>query len=193
MRFHYPSFQDYFTRLFDESFVVYFHNYNAFITSTNRYFSTEKLKGLVWEAIEKSLDNPYNPPKNARLRSLIDAPIDTHMDALQDALLERETYIEKQSISGGGGEAIVYRVDLKMLERIVIDVRQEQDVELALHLIAGEIFMSDRFLEKKILNTVGVAFSNRRCRLIMHALEEIGAVKKNGNLRTAGREVMYHG
>lgn len=190
MKFHLPSFMWQFQRRFDITFDVYAHNWTCYVITENKYFTEGLLKDLLIEALIDALDSPLDAPDGPRQRSLLDAPIDTHIDALQAALRERSEYLSFRTISTSAGERYEWRIDLRTLQTIVSEVRQAQDVELCKRLIRGDIFISDRLLEKKILHTIGVAFSDRRIRDVMHTLEMQGIIKGNGHLRTHGREVL---
>lgn len=190
MRFHYPSFKQYFEGKFDDSFNLYNHNWRYHVIPPNKYFSTSLLQELVTEALIESLESPVDPLNSAQHRSLFVAPPVAHVEALQKAMLDRTDYIEKGAILTGVGERIEYRIDLQIIQYLVIEIRREQDVEMALQILPGEIWVSDRGLEERIYRMYGRRFSNRRCRDILHALEEQGVIKNNGKLRTFGREVL---
>jgi hypothetical protein len=190
MKFHAPSFVWHLKRRFDITFDVYEHNWTLYLVTDNKYFSQTLLKDLIIEAMTDALDMPLNAPDGVRQRSLLDAPIDTHLDALQAALRERTDYVSFRTISTINGERFEWRVDLRMIQAIVSEVRKAQDVELCKHLIQGDLFVSSRLLEKKILHSVGVAFSDRRLRDALALMEAQGLIKGNGHLRTHGREVL---
>jgi hypothetical protein len=190
-RLHYPSFRWYFQQQFDQSFLVYFNNWKAYILTQNKYFTSEKLKTLVLQAVERSFDEPIGAPDGARNRSLLDLPLETHCEALLDALRDRCDYLEKRVFSDDEiGEKYEWRVDMKTVQDILIETRKTLDLKLGQTLIQGEVFMSDNLLYKKIYHTVGVCFSARRVREITRGLTERGYLKNNGNLRTHGREVV---
>jgi hypothetical protein len=143
------------------------------------------------EAVIQSCDAPLDAPDGPRQRSLFDAPPEAHCDALREALAERSDYAEIHHISTEIGERIEYRIKLRMIQDIVIRVRREQDVLIAVKLMQGEIFFSDRLLNLKMRKLYGREFSNRRCRQIMNDLVDMGYCKNNGHLRSAGREVIW--
>lgn len=191
MKFHAPSFVFFLRKRFDVSFDIYTHNWIVYVTTFNKYFTSNMLRNLVSEAMIDALDAPLAAPDGPRRRSVLDAPIDVHIAAVEAALQDRRDYLEKRTISPQeGGERIEFRIFLKRLRDIVIECRKNQDVEVSKHLIAGEVFMSDRLLEKRFLRFTGIAISNRRAREIMQSLVDQGILKNNGNLRTAGREVI---
>lgn len=149
------------------------------------------MKYLVIHAVRQAIDEPIGKPDGARKRSLIDVPIETHCDALLDALKDRGDYIEKQTfIDQETGERYEWRVDVKKIQDLIIAIRREKDLELGKELIKGEIFMSDNLMHKKIYHTIGICFSARRVREITRGLTEQGYLKNNGYLRTHGREVV---
>jgi hypothetical protein len=190
-RLHYPSFRWYFEQQFDKSFLVYFNNWRGYVLTQNKYFTSEKLKYLVIHAVRQAIDEPIGVPDGARKRSLLDLPIETHCDALLDALKDRCDYIEKQTfINQETGERYEWRVNVKKIQDLIIEIRRVKDFELGKELIKGEIFMSDNLLYKKIYHTIGVCFSARRVREITRLLTEQGYLKNNGHLRTHGREVV---
>ena len=190
MKMHLPSFKWYFQRQFDANFEVWFHGMTVYVETANRFFTLAILQTIVVTAIMDALDAPLSAPDGPRQRSLLDAPIDTHLDAVQGALREHCNYIQKHTILGPDGERYEWRVDLRQVQQIIIETRRSQDVEMAKTLLQGELFMSDRLLEHHILHRVGVCFSNRRIREITKILVEEGILKNNGNLRTHGREVL---
>jgi hypothetical protein len=88
------------------------------------------------------------------------------------------------------GERYEWRVDIKKIQNLIIEIRRTKDIDLGKEMIQGEIFMSDNLLHKKIYHAIGVCFSARRVREITRGLTEQGFLRNNGNLRTHGREVM---
>lgn len=193
MRFHYPSFLYYFEQYLPQDFSWFHHNGLIHLYTHNPYIRISALQELTAQVVERSLDEPLDAPRGPRERSLLDAPIDKHSEALKVALLVRKDYLQyqgKQPVQGGERSIYGYLIDLGQVQQILIEVRREEDVKLAMLLIEGEIFMSDRLLEKKILYTIGVAFSNRRIREITSELVKRNILKSNGRLRTHGREVM---
>lgn len=192
MKFHLPSFKWYLQRQFDGNFDIWFHGWTAYVETVNRFFTQAILQELIISALTKSLDAPLNAPDGPRSRSIIDAQIDTHIDAVQGALRERCEYIKKQTISTELGERYEWKIDLRILQRILIETRLTQDVVMSKKIIRdnGPFPVSDRLLEKHILHRIGVCFSNRRIREITKVLIDQGILKNNGNLRTHGREVI---
>jgi len=192
MKFHLPSFKWYFERQFDYTFDIWFHGWTAYVETRNPFFTQKILTEIVITAITEALDAPLDAPDGPRRRSVLDAPIDTHIDAVQGALSERYEYLQKQTISTEHGERYEWQIDLRSVQRILIETRQTQDVEISKKIIAehGKFFVSDRLLEKQILHRIGVCFSNRRVREITKALVDEGVLKNNGHLRTHGREVV---
>jgi hypothetical protein len=190
MKFHAPSFLWQLKRRFDVSFDVYDHNLIAYILTDNKYFTERICKGLIAEALIDSLDAPLAAPDGPRQRSLLDAPIDTHIGALQAALSDRNDYLAFRLISTVAGERYEWRVDMRRLQEMIADVRRQCDAELCKELIRGDLFISDRLLTKKLLRSVGVAFSDRRIRDVMRSLELQGVIRGNGHLRTMGRDVL---
>lgn len=190
-RLHYPSFRWYFEQQFDKSFLVYFNNWRGYVLTQNKYFTSEKLKYLVIHAVRQAIDAPIGVPDGARRRSLLDVPLETHCDALLDALLDRCDYLEKRVFCDAEiGEKYEWRVNVKMIQDLLIETRKVQDLELGKQLLQGEVFMSDNLMSKKLYHTIGVCFSARRVREITRALTELGYLKNNGKLRTHGREVV---
>jgi hypothetical protein len=190
MKFHSPSFLHYLKAQLDISFDVYAHNWICYVSTSNKYFTREILTELIIDAMVNALDAPLAAPDGPRQRSLLDAPMDTHIDAVGVTLSAHRDYLTKQTISTPAGERYEYRIDLKALRRLIIATRRAQDVEVSKTLLQGEVYMSDRLLEKRFLRFTGIAISNRRAREIMQALVDQGLLKNNGNLRTAGREVL---
>ena len=191
-RLHYPSFRWYFQQQFDQSFLVYFNNWRAYVLTQNKYFTKKRLQYLVIHAVRQAIDKPIGTPDGARQRSLLDVPIESHCGALLDALKDRCDYLEKQTICDLEiGEKYEWRVDVKKIQEIIILARQQEDLALGKELLRGEIFMSDNLLQKKIYHTLGVCFSARRVREITRLLTEQGYLKCNGYLRTHGREVVW--
>ena len=190
-RLHYPSFRWYFEQQFDKSFLVYFNNWRGYVLTQNKYFTSERLKYLVIHAVRQAIDEPIGVPDGARKRSLLDVPLETHCDALLDALKDRCEYLEKQTFCDEEtGERYEWRVDVKMIQDLLIAARKVQDFELGKQLLQGEVFMSDNLMSKKLYHTIGVCFSARRVREITRLLTEQGYLKNNGHLRTHGREVV---
>lgn len=195
MMFHTPSFLHYFAQ--NVADLNYFHHNGIIhLYSPDPWLPFSDLQDLVWHALEQSLDEPLAAPTGPRERSLIDAPIDTHMDALKDALMTSTAYLKRMradhlDFDNGEEERLYeYQIDLSVVQRIVIRTREEQDTKLAEQLIKGEPFISDRLLESKIRHTIGVAFSQRRIRAIMHRLIQEKKIKNNGRLHSRGREVL---
>lgn len=187
MTFHYPSFVFHLERKFDLSFDVYAHNWIAHVITGNMYFTLSLVQGMVIEALLESL---MCAPDGSPYYSLTNPPLETHLEALRRALLGSQAYLDKGTVFTGAGERIDYRIDLRLLQHLVIQIRKEQDVALAAKLLPGEIFMSDRLLCKKIHHTIGVNFPLKRCQDIMHMLADLGYVENNGNIRYCGREVL---
>lgn len=190
MRFHYPSFTQYFERKFDESFNLYVHNWRYHVIPSNPYFTQSLLQGLVTEAVIESLESPVGTLNSSQRRSLFVAPPVAHIEALKEVMRDRTDYIEKATIMTGVGERVEYKIDLQVIQHLVIEIRRAQDVLMAIQILPGEIWVSDRGLEERIYRMYGRRFSNRRCRDILHTLEEQGVIKNNGKLRTFGREVL---
>jgi hypothetical protein len=190
MKYHHPSFLWELKRRFDETFDVYDHHLTIYIVTENKYFSQEILRGLIVEAITDALIAPHDTPDGPRQRSLFDTPPEPHLDALKAALLARCDYLEKREILTAGGERFEWRVNCKRMQEIIADVRTAQDVNLALGVMQGDLFISNRLLYKKILRYQGRAFSDRRLRDLMEQLEIEGYVKGNGHLRSYGRDVL---
>lgn len=190
MKYHHPSFLWEFTRRFDASFDVYDHHLTVYIITENKYFSQEILQGLIIEAITDALITPQGTPDGTRQRSLFDTPPEAHLDALRGALLDRCDYLQKREILTAAGDRYEWRVDCKMLQEMIATIRTEQDAKLALSVIQGDLFISNRLLYKKILRYQGRAFSERRIRALMSELEEQEAIRGNGKLRTYGRNVL---
>jgi len=190
MRFHQPSFMHYLTQSLDASFNVYAHNWRLYVIPPHKFFTWPLMHTYLIDAVVRSCDAPCDAPDGPRQRSLFEAPPESHLDALRDALSARSDYAEIHHISTETGERLEYRIDLKAIQQLVITVRREQDTRIAMHLLGGEIFMSERLLNLKLRRLYGREFSNRRCRQILHDLEIMGVCKGNGHLRTAGREVV---
>jgi hypothetical protein len=190
MKYHHPSFLWELKRRFDDSFQVYDHHLVIYIVTDNKYFSQEILQGLIIEAITDALITPQGTPDGPRQRSLFDTPPEPHLDALRGALLDRCEYLQKREILTASGERYEWRVDCKALQDIIASVRTSQDAKLALTVIQGDLFVSNRLLYKKILRYQGRAFSERRIRALMAGLEEQELIEGNGHLRTYGRNVL---
>jgi len=190
MKFHYASFVHYFTRQFDVSFNVYAHNWILRLIPPNPYFTWKLMQEYTIKALVESLEDPLCPPDGPRQRSLFEAPPVPHIEALELALYRRTNYAEIHQIQTGAGERREYRIFMKVLRAIVIEVRDEQDVALAVKLLPGEVCMSDRLLMEKIKRVHGREFSKGRCQHIMNMLVKMNCCENNGSLRFAGREVL---
>lgn len=191
MKLHPPSVLHYLRTKLDLSFDIFAHNWTIYVYCSQPYFTSRMMQEVIIEAITDALDAPLAAPDGPRRRSVLDAPLGTHLDALAAALSDRCDYLQKRAVlTQEGGRGLEYRIDVKVLRAIMIEVRQTQDRELTKRLIAGEVFVSERLLEKRFLRFTGIAISNRRARFILKDLENEGVIKSNGNLRTAGREVI---
>ncbi|MGD9125739.1 MAG: hypothetical protein PVH19_00035 [Planctomycetia bacterium] len=190
MRFHQPSLLYYLEQALDASFNLYAHNWTLYVVPPNAFFSWPLMQRYLIEALIQALEAPRGAPDGPQQRSLFESPPEPHCDALRGALAERSDYAEIHHIQTGRGERLEYRINLRLIQEIVIQVRREQDTLIAVKLLQGEIFMSERLLNLKLRRLYGREFSTRRCRQIMHDLVTMGLCKNNGNLRTAGREVM---
>lgn len=191
MKFHRPSFLHYLTTLLPERlFSIYAHRWTLHVIPPNRYFTWRLMHEYLTEAVVTSCAAPLDAPDGPRQRSLFDAPPAAHLDALRVALSERSDYAEIHHITTLIGERVEFRIDLKAIQSLVSQVRREQDVNLSIVLMQGEVFMSERLLNLKMRRLYGREISNRRCRQVMAELVTRGLCKNNGNLRTAGREVL---
>lgn len=190
MKFHAPSFLWHLKRRFDVTFDIYDHNWICYLVTDNKYFTEPICKGLVSEALIDALDAPLAAPDGPRQRSVLDAPIDTHLAALLATLHDRSDYVSFRLISTVAGERYEWRIDMRRLQEMIAEVRRQCDTELCKELIRGDLFVSDRLLTKKLLRSVGVAFSDRRIRDVMRSLEMQGVIRGNGHLRTMGRDVL---
>lgn len=190
-RFHYPSFRDHFLRKFDDSFNVYVHNWTAHVLTPNPYFTAPILQQLIIEAIVDSIDDPQGTPDGSRRGSVIDLPLKTHVDTLQETLQGSKDYLEKREVSGVDQVRLFeWRIDLKKLQRIVIACRRSADLSLSRNFLEGETCISTRLLRAKMLNQVGVNISLKRSSEIISMMVEAGWVENNGNVRTYGRDVL---
>jgi len=190
MRFHHPSVIYYLEQLLDESFNIYAHRWTLYVIPPNAYCTWPILHEFVIEAVLRSCESPLGSPQGPEARSLFESPPEPHLDALRGALADRSDYAEIHHISTGRGERLEYRINLRMIQDIMIAVRREQDILIAVKLMQGELFMSERLLNLKLRRRYGREISMRRCKQIMNDLVAMGLCKNNGNLRTAGREVL---
>lgn len=190
MRYHQPSILHYLEQALDASFNVYAHNWTLYIVPPHKFCTWPIVQNYLIQAIVRSCESPLGSPSGPEERSLFEAPPEPHLEALRGALSDRSDYAEIHHIQTGRGERIEYRIKLRMIQEIMIQVRREQDVMIAVKLMHGELFMSERLLNMKLRRLYGREFSLRRCKQIMDDLLTMGACKNNGHLRTAGREVL---
>lgn len=192
MRYHHPSFMHYFEQKFPIDFCLYAYNWTLYVIPPHDYFSGRLLCQYVTEALIEALEAPLDAPDGPRQRSLFEAPPVPHCEALAGALADSWEYLLNAGrihFERGEEERIEYRVNLRVIQGIVQDVRRSEDVKLALLMIDGEFFMSDRLLIHKIRQTRGRDIGPRRAREALRGLIELGFCHNNGRLRTAGREV----
>lgn len=190
-RFHYPSFRAHFIRKFDDSFNVYIHNWTGYVLTPNKYFTAEILQGLVIEGVIDAIDDPLGSPDGSRRGSLLDLPLESHVAALQETLLECRDYLEKREVSGVDGERVFeWRVDLKKVQDLIIQSRRKSDILLSIKFVEGEETMSNRLLREKILLRLGVKMSFRRVSDINKDLVKLECLENNGKVRTYGRDVL---
>lgn len=190
MIFHFPSFSYYFAQQFDDSFNIYFYNLFLYVIPPNRYFSAALLGEFVTDAMVKMVEDPLLPPSGPRARSLFESPPEPHCLALREALSLSWDYLyDYRVFESEAGERGEYRVNLRVLRGIVQDVRLSEDVKRAERLLDGEFFVSERGLVIKGLRHDGRDIGRYRSARVIKGLEELEYYRRNGNLRTLGREI----
>jgi hypothetical protein len=190
MKYHHPSFLWELQRRFDITFNVYDHHFIVYLITDNKYFTAEILQNIISEALQDALCAPQDPPSRAPCRDLFPTPPRAHLDALHRALCGRDDYLKKRTILTGAGEKFEWQVDCQVIRRIVADVRLAEDVLIALQMIGGDLFVSERLLKQKFWHTHGRALSDHRLREILYALEDAQFVKGNGHTKTYGRDIL---
>jgi hypothetical protein len=167
------------------------HNWTAYVITPNKYFSAEILQSTVIESVIDSIDDPRGTPDKSRSKSLLDLPIESHIESLQESLLDRSDYLEKRMISVTDGETLFeWRVDLKLLQEIIIYSRRLSDEKLGEIFARGEACLSNRLLMAMAENRLGIKFSYRRASEISKSLVNVGVTEDNGKSRTYGRTVL---
>lgn len=180
----------YFEQKFPVDFNIYAYNWTLHVIPPHPYFSGHYLCQYITKALIEALETPLDAPDGPRERSLFEAPPVPHCEALADALADSWEYLLNTGrLHTERGERLEYKLNLRVIQGIVQDVRRSEDVKLALLMIAGEFFMSDRLLIHKIRHTRGRDIGPRRAREALRGLVELGFCQNNGRLRTAGREV----
>jgi hypothetical protein len=191
MHFHFPSFWFQFERRFGAGFDVYHHNLTIYIVTQDAAFTRHQLMDIITDALLASLQDPLAAPHRPTWKpDIIAGPLPGHLDALADALLYRCDFVACGSIQTAAGEMQEYRIDVRALERIVIEVRKAADVKLGRQILQGELVTSINLMTQRIYHQFGRAFAEKRVREMLKTLEQQGVIHGNGNLRTRGRDVI---
>ncbi len=191
MKYHHPSFMHYFLQQFDVSFNIYSHNFMLCVIPPNAYFTPDLLLDFFTDALIDSVERPLLTPTGPQSRSLFETPPVPHCLALAQALSMSWKHILNQRVfQSERGERQEYKVNLRVVRGIMIDVRRSEDTARALYEIQDERNMSNRYLLEKVLRHDGRDIGRTRAAQAMKGLVELEYCEDNGNLRTLGREVL---
>lgn len=155
---------------------------------------TETLQNLVKNALLAALRDPKGKQTTTEYYSLFETPSDAYLDALVNALTDKQTYLHRcpRNNEREPGEAVKYdyQIDLQEVSRILQAVRLAEDVKLIQELVKFNRFVSLRMLRTCIKTRFGVVFSDRRLTLALNELERLGELRRGKTLHVSGREVV---
>jgi hypothetical protein len=150
---------------------------------------------LVQRAVREAMEHPTGKLSRTEENSLFSAPPEPHLDALLRTLDDDRSYLRKTRSKGGerGERLHETQIDLHTIQRLVQDVRLQQDALVIRDLIPGDRFCSIRIARKKIQVAMGRDFSKNRLEKALKLLEKQGVLARPESakrLRTIGREVI---
>ena len=198
MRFHIPSFLHYIQSSLPADAALVHHHYICYVMSAVP-IRMDFLKECILDAVLSSFEKPIGTLDRTEQRSVIEGLTDDHWEILRKALSEKNTYLKKaKEKKQNRGEALhEYQINLRLVMKILREVRLSYDCTLIQDLIQDEIFtiegkrfISLRKLEKLIFYHTGKAFSIRRIDEALHELQRQKVVNgPNGFRYRYGREV----
>lgn len=198
MRFHVPSFLHYMESNLPSDSMLVHHHYICYVMSALP-LRMDFLKESILDAVLLTFEKPIGTLDSAEQRSVIEGLTDEHWEILRKALSEKNTYLKKaREKKRNRGEVIhEYQINLRLIMKILREVRLSHDCGLIQELIQNEVFTIDgkrfislRKLEKLIFYHTGKAFSIRRIDEALHELQRQKVVNgPNGFRYRYGREV----
>lgn len=192
MRFHIPSFLYYLRNIIPYNVGFLHHHYVVYLVA---YFPLRQdfLKDAVIQACIRMYETPIGTPDGPEQRSVIEGLLDQHRETLEQTLYDLNTYLKtlrKEPRQPGEKRKYEYRIDLLELQDLLRNIRLQEDLKLIGDLIQDDFFVSIRYLEKRLFQETGKAFSARRITESLKQLEQQGRILNNGHIRTYGREVI---
>ena len=199
MRFHIPSFLTHLEHCLPDGVDCVHHHYICYLFS-GIPLRMDFLKRAVIDAVVLSYEKPIGTLTSTEQRSVIGGLLDAHYETLEKTLSGKNTYLKKageKQQNRRESPRYEYQINLRILIKMLKDIRIEHDIHLIEELIHDDLFTIDgkkfvslRKLEKLIFYHTGQAFSWRRIDEALHELQRRNVINgPNGFRYRFGREV----
>lgn len=197
MRFHVQSFLHYFNALLPYDVSFCHHDYLVFVFPPYP-MRQDVLRDMVTEATLKAVSCPMGTPLSTEQESVFVEPPDAHLETLEGTLkgtvgfLVPCTFSKPPKSERGGFWELEhsYRIDLKVIEHIIRQVRLQEDVKLIRDFLPHVKFLSVRGVQTVMYSRTGYKWSSRRVTDALNEMEKQGDVKRGRALKSKGRQVI---
>ena len=143
------------------------------------------LLGVIADALLAACETPRDTPSETPGETLLE----THSLTLLRTLCQTPTFLKVCRKQGLFGAAYEIRIDEQEIMRLFLAARLQADCQVIMQATEEECYMSVRKAQIKLAVMTGQWFSASRIAAALNELERTKRLKRNGSLRTFGREV----